>query len=93
MRKVFSLEAIGLEIGHGITERFTIDDEAAGNATTEVIHSTVSRRDGWQVRVETRTRLTSTEDAFRLAATLEAYEGDERVFERSWDRVVARDSV
>ena len=89
--RVYRLDAIGLEIGHGITERFTIKDGDPNSAHAEVLHSTVSRRDGWSVRVETRTCLTSTDSEYRLEASLDAYEGEERVFARRWDRRVPRD--
>ncbi len=89
--QVFRIAPIGLEMGHGITERFTINDDEPGSARAELHHSTVSRRDDWSVRVETRTRLTATNGEFRLEASLEAFEGERRVFDRTWDRRVPRD--
>jgi hypothetical protein len=89
--QVYPLGAIGLEIGHGITERFSIRDDDANSSVAEILHSTVSRRDGWSVRVETRTCLTSTDTEFRIEASLDAYEGEELVFTRRWDRAIPRD--
>ncbi|MGH7318601.1 MAG: hypothetical protein ACRELA_03080 [Candidatus Rokuibacteriota bacterium] len=34
-----------------------------------------------------------TRDHFRLVATLDAFEGDARVFSQSWDRAIPRDVV
>jgi hypothetical protein len=89
--QVYRLDSIGLEIGHGITERFTIADDDPNSARAEILHSTVTGRDGWSVRVETRACLTSTDFEYRLEASLDAYEGDDRVFTRRWDRRVQRD--
>jgi hypothetical protein len=37
--------------------------------------------------------MTCTRDRFELAATMEAFEGERRVFSRTWDRSVPRDLV
>jgi hypothetical protein len=50
-------------------------------------------RDEWNVRTETRTVLTSTGSDFVLHATLDGYEGDQRVFSRTWNERVPRDFV
>lgn len=49
------------------------------------------KRGDWQVRIFTRTVLTSDEDNFYLQAELDAYENDKRVFSKNWDEVIARD--
>jgi len=41
----------------------------------------------------TRTVLTSTRTHFRIRATLDAYEGDARIFSKSWDEKIARDMI
>jgi hypothetical protein len=48
-------------------------------------------RDGWQIRVETQLRLTSTVDAFLLQGSLRAFEGENEVCHRDWDRSIPRD--
>jgi diphthamide biosynthesis methyltransferase len=62
-------------------------------ATTETRRTVAYERDGWSVRIATSMRLTATATAFRLVADLDAYEGDERVFHRSWDVAIPRDGV
>ncbi|MEU3223324.1 hypothetical protein ABZ695_09195 [Streptomyces sp. NPDC006976] len=47
-------------------------------------------RSGWDVRVETRTTLTSDDTAFHVDATLDGYEGGRRVFSRTWNEHVPR---
>jgi len=37
--------------------------------------------------------LTSTETEFHIYADLDAFDGDKRVFSRSWDRIIERDLV
>ncbi|WP_197349026.1 hypothetical protein [Streptomyces bathyalis] len=50
-------------------------------------------RDEWKVRTETRTELRSTEREFVLDATLDGYEGDQRVFSRTRNERVPRDHL
>ncbi len=51
------------------------------------------RRGDWEVRTLTSTLLTADAEAFRIRATLDAYEGDTRVFAQTWDRRIPRDLV
>ena len=51
------------------------------------------RRGDWHVETRTRTVLTSTAEHFHLYADLDAFEGDKRVFSKSWDRLIKRDLV
>ena len=50
-------------------------------------------RDGWSVRTRTRTILTSTSSHFSVHAQLDAFEGERRVFARTWNEEIARDLV
>ena len=51
---------------------------------------TLSRNE-WQIRVETQLRMSSTGNAFLLRGSLRAWEGDNEVCHRDWDRSVPRD--
>jgi len=51
------------------------------------------QRDAWQVRIETRMRLSCMRDAFLLQASLRAWEGASEVCHREWDRSIPRDLV
>jgi hypothetical protein len=55
--------------------------------------TTTMGREGWNVRTEVRTKVTSTADAFVLHAQLDAWDGDTAVFSRIWDLQVPRDNV
>ncbi len=48
-------------------------------------------RDDWSVYTKTRTILTSTKTHFIIRATLDAYEGDVRIYSKTWDEMVKRD--
>ncbi len=56
----------------------------------EILWTHNFRRDGWEVRTETRTRLTSTATHFLIDADLQAWEGEELVYEERWEEAIAR---
>ena len=50
-------------------------------------------RDGWRVRAEVASAMTADADAFHVTSSLDAYEGDTRVFTRTWSLRFPRDHV
>lgn len=90
-RGTVRLDDIGLDIGRRAYERYTSVAEDFTSATGESAWTMSFRRDDWDVRVETRTVLSCDEDNFRVDATLDGYEGDRRVFSRTWNETVPRD--
>ncbi|MCX3288296.1 CocE/NonD family hydrolase [Streptomyces sp. NEAU-H22] len=90
-RGTVRFEDIGLEAGRRAHERYTVvadDFTSVGGETTWTMRF---RRDDWDVRVVTHTRLTCDETDFFVDATLDAYEADRRVFSRTWNEKVPRD--
>lgn len=90
-RGTVRFEDIGLEAGRRARERYTAvadDFTSVGGETTWTMRF---RRDDWDVRVVTHTRLTCDETDFFVDATLDAYEADRRVFSRTWNEKVPRD--
>ncbi|MFE9027952.1 CocE/NonD family hydrolase [Streptomyces iakyrus] len=90
-RGTVRFEDIGLEAGRRAHERYTAvadDFTSVGGETTWTMRF---RRDDWDVRVVTSTRLTCDETDFFVDATLDAYEADRRVFSRTWNETVPRD--
>ncbi|MGI9371974.1 MAG: CocE/NonD family hydrolase [Hyphomicrobiales bacterium] len=83
---------IGLTTGSKRRERFEIkaDDPLSAKAETHWTQ-TLSRDDGWAVRTEAFQTLSCTSDVFFITARVEAYEGDELVFEKDYHEQVARD--
>lgn len=89
----YRLEDIDLTIRKDVDERFIYRSNRYDTLRAEVTSTRGLHRGDWQVRTVTRTVLTSTRTHFRIQATLDAYEGDARVFARSWDETIPRDLV
>ena len=50
-------------------------------------------RGGWRTRVETQSMLSATADEFMVTNSIDAYEGEVRVYSKSWYRSVPRNGV
>ncbi len=87
------IEAHGLEVGAIKLSEYRINDADPLSAIAEARWSTKVGRGEWRTRTETWTRMTATKDAFLLHATLDAYEGEMRVWSQNWDCAVPRDLV
>jgi len=83
----------GLEVGTAATERYGYRRGDFGSAQGEVRATWSLARGEWEVRTETFTILTSDARSFHVHATLDAYEGEQRVFSRNWDVRIPRDHV
>lgn len=87
------LDDIGLTFSRDVTERYSYRSDRYDTVRGEVVQERHFERDDWRVRTVTRTVLTSTRTHFLIRATLDAYEGDVRVFSKSWDESIVRDFV
>jgi hypothetical protein len=90
-RRIERIDRLGLELGTHSRTDFHIEEDDPLSATAELRRTATMARDAWQVRVETRMRLTCTHDAFLLQASLRAWEGEDEVCARDWNRAIARD--
>ncbi|MFD8364452.1 CocE/NonD family hydrolase [Streptomyces hygroscopicus] len=84
---------IGLDVGRRAYERYTAvadDFTSVGGESTWTMRF---HRDGWKTRVVTSTVLRCGETEFTVDATLDGYEGDRRVFSRSWNETLPRDCL
>lgn len=90
---VARMEDIELDIGHTILKRFFIDEDDPLSARAEVVQKTTFHRGAWRTRIETRTDFSATAEHFLLEARLSAYEGEQQVFTRRWQRRIAREFV
>jgi putative CocE/NonD family hydrolase len=88
--KLVRIKAIDLEIGHTMVKSFRIGEADPEKARAEVIQKTWFNRGAWKTRIETRSRFSSTAGDFLLQAELAAYEGDDSIFTRVWNRRVKR---
>jgi hypothetical protein len=85
------LEDIDLSFGRDVEERYSFRNNRYGTVRGEVVHERTFERGDWRVRTVTRTVLTSQREHFLVRATIDAYEGDVRVFAKSWDEAISRD--
>ncbi len=63
------------------------------SASVHVRCTSALGRGEWRTRVETDSRMRSTATEFLVAQRLEAFEGDDRVYERRWELAFPRDGV
>jgi putative CocE/NonD family hydrolase len=87
------LDAIDLEIRAAGEDRVGIREDDPLSCWAESVRVAEHGRGDWQVRMEGHLRLEATIDTWRLTARLEAAEGDETVFARSWDVSIPRDHI
>ncbi|MEW2267771.1 CocE/NonD family hydrolase [Streptomyces sp. NPDC047853] len=90
-RGTVRFEEIGLDVGRRAYERYASVADDFTSVSGESTWTMGFRRDEWDVRVVTHTRLTCDEDSFFVDATLDGYEGGRRVFSRTWNESVPRD--
>jgi uncharacterized protein len=85
------IDRIGLELGAAYQSQFHVEEDDPLSAMVELRETQTMSRDAWQIRVETRLRLSCTRDAFLLQRSLRAWEGANEVCRREWDRSIPRD--
>ena len=90
---VVRFDDIDLEVTRRADERFSWVADDVTSVRGETTWAMGFARGDWKIETRTRTVLTSTETNFQLQAQLDAYEGSERVFERSWRLTIPRDHV
>lgn len=90
---VVRIDRLGLELGAQWDFRFDIEGDDPLSAVAALRRSDTIARDGWRVRIDTTMRMSCTREAFRLEASLCAWDGDSEVCQRSWDHVIPRDLV
>ncbi len=89
----YRLDDIDLEIAARVTERYRYSYGSYDSLSGWTEWERSFKRGDWEVRTLTRTLMTSDPDNFRLRATLDAWEGETRIFARTWDETIPRDLV
>ncbi|MDI5892448.1 CocE/NonD family hydrolase [Halomonas rhizosphaerae] len=89
----YRIDDIDLEIAARVTERYTYAYGSYDSVSGWTEWQRSFKRGDWEVSTLTRTLLTSDADNFRIRATLDAWEGDTRIFARTWDETIPRDLV
>ncbi len=72
------------------TERYSVLEDNPLSTTAEVTWTWEFERRDWRIRTESRTHVSSTKRDFVIRASLQAYEGDTKVFEREFEERVPR---
>ena len=90
---VARFDRIGLEVGN----EWKFSNDLLGNdplsAVAEMSRITTIVREAWMVRIETSMRMSCTREAFRLQASLRAFDGATELCHRTWDESIKRDLV
>jgi hypothetical protein len=89
--RIEHIDRLGLELGTRYESQFHVEESDPLSAVAELRNIQTLSRNEWQVRIETRLRLSSTADAFLLQGSLRAWEGPSEVCHRDWDRSIPRD--
>ncbi len=87
------IEEIDMTFERKVRERYSYRSDKYDTVRGETVHERSFQRGDWRTLSVARTTLTSTRTHFLIRATLDAYEGDVRVFSKSWDEAIPRDHV
>ena len=79
------LDAIDLEVAHGIVEEGRIIEGEPGSAAFRVRQDAIARRSGWATRVLTEHGLARSGGRLLLSASVDAWEDGIAIFSRRWD--------
>jgi hypothetical protein len=83
----------GMEVDDRATEVTTVRDGDPLSLRVEIERRVELQRGAWRVWVQSRCAMTADATHFHLSHTLDAYEGDTRVFSRSSDKAIPRNLV
>lgn len=83
----------GLEVDHRSTEVVSVREGEPLSARQQIRGVTEFQRGTWRTRVETDSLMTADATHFHVSNHMDAYEGDTRVFTKSWLRSIPRDHV
>ena len=87
----YCIDAHGLEVASKREHEFRIRDDDPLSAWAETRWVKEIGRGDWQTRSLTKVTMTSTREEFVLEASLDAYEGQQRVYSNNWVRRIKRD--
>ena len=90
---VYRLESIDLECADGVNAEYRIVDGEPASARASWRWWSRRKRGDWEVSVKARMKVSASRHAFRIESDLEAFEGERRVFSRTWNHEVPRDHL
>ena len=83
----------GLEVYSENEDRYRIQEDQPLSAEAVSTGTMGLKREDWDIRVETTSRMTSDSDQFLITNILDAYEGEVRVFSKTWHLPIDRHLV
>jgi hypothetical protein len=89
--RIERIDRIGLELGTQSESRFHVEENDPLSAVADLRRTLMMSREPWQIRIETRMRLSCNREVFLLQGHLHASEGANEVCRREWDRPIPRD--
>ncbi|MGH6892418.1 MAG: CocE/NonD family hydrolase, partial [Dongiaceae bacterium] len=88
---IIRFDEIDLIVNHALRRELSIRPDDPLSAHYRIVQSYDLKRDGWDIRVETDTALTSTKGELVLTGRLDAFENGKRVASRNWREAVKRE--
>ena len=86
------IESIGVETGYQYTLQYRVHPDDPTTARVESDHDILHRHtQDWDTRIRTHCAIACTAAEFIVEADLEAFEGERRLFSRSWTQRISRD--
>jgi hypothetical protein len=92
-RSSYHLPAIDLGFQAGTVEHYRILEGDPTVTSVDISSSWQLSRGGWSTRTHLQTTVTCSADAFKVAASLTALEGEKEVAVRRWERAIPRQLV
>ncbi|HXQ41436.1 MAG TPA: CocE/NonD family hydrolase, partial [Candidatus Udaeobacter sp.] len=89
----FTIDHIGLKTDFVQREAYRIRDDDPLTAEIEISYAISIGHGDWRTRSLTRTVMRADKTHFILEASLDAYEGDQRIASRNWQERIARDMM
>ena len=86
----YRVEEADLTYSGGGIDRISLSGDDPLSARHESSYCITLEREGWRIRTETRSVMSCIREDFLISATLDAYEGETRVFTKAWDHRVPR---
>jgi uncharacterized protein len=90
---VLRLDAIDVEVSHGLKRELTIQDDDPLSARYVLTQSFAMGREGWRTVIDTRAEMRSDRERFYLAGTVTARLNGATVATRQWDETFTRDMI
>lgn len=80
----------GMVVDDRLTEGYTIRDGEPLSLKVRIDRTLELQREAWRVRIDTSSTMSADATHFHLTNHLDAYEGEVRVFTRSWTKAIPR---